>query len=62
MKTGSGEICNEFDIVTGIIDKRKIQGRIGQGKGKIKIETVSGNISLLKLQKKNDFSVSKKRH
>jgi len=45
----SGEIYNDFSTITGTVEKRRIQGKISQGKDNIEIKTNSGNISLSKL-------------
>ena len=47
--TVSGEICSNFNSTIGNVSSRKIEWKIDQGKGNIKIKTISGNISLLKL-------------
>jgi len=44
-----GEICSEFNSTIENVNSRKVEWKIGQGKGNIKIKTISGNISLLKL-------------
>jgi len=49
INTVSGKINTEFDSVVGNIGDKKIQGKIGIGETDIKVKTVSGNISLLKL-------------
>jgi len=48
-KTFSGKIESDFDItVSGKINKREIQGKVGGGGAEVKLSTFSGSIYLKK--------------
>ena len=47
--TGSGGFTSDFDIVSRHLGRRHVEGTIGDGKGRIRLESGSGSIRLLKL-------------
>lgn len=47
-ETGSGGFSTDFEITTRRMGRNHIQGRIGEGKGRIRIEAGSGSVRLLK--------------
>jgi lia operon protein LiaG len=47
-ETGSGGFSTDFEITTRRMGRNHIQGRIGDGKGRIRIEAGSGSVRLLK--------------
>lgn len=47
-ETGSGGFSTDFEITTRRMGRNHIQGRIGDGKGRIRIEAGSGTVRLLK--------------
>lgn len=48
IETGSGGIDSDFDVKLSRIERRALHGTIGTGKGRIKIESGSGSVRLLK--------------
>lgn len=48
LDTGSGEFTVELPLTVTRKEESNLQGKLGSGKGRIEIETGSGNISLLK--------------
>lgn len=46
--TGSGGLQTDFEVATRRVSRRHLQGRIGDGKGQIRIEAGSGTVRLLK--------------
>jgi DUF4097 and DUF4098 domain-containing protein YvlB len=48
LETGSGSIETDFPITVQRHSRDQVQGQIGEGSGRIKIETGSGSIRLLK--------------
>ncbi|MEO7457133.1 MAG: DUF4097 family beta strand repeat-containing protein [Gemmatimonadaceae bacterium] len=49
IETGSGGIDTDFDVKLRRIERRALHGTIGSGKGRIKIESGSGSVRLLKV-------------
>lgn len=47
--TGSGGFQSDFEIVSRRLGRRHVEGTIGNGKGRIRVESGSGAIRLLKL-------------
>jgi lia operon protein LiaG len=47
-ETGSGGFSTDFEITTRRMGRNHISGRIGEGKGRIRIEAGSGSVRLLK--------------
>jgi lia operon protein LiaG len=47
-ETGSGGFQTDFEIVTRRVSRNHVIGRIGEGKGRIRLEAGSGSIRLLK--------------
>lgn len=47
-ETGSGGFSSDFDIVTRRVSRNHIVGRIGDGRGRVRIEAGSGSVRLLK--------------
>lgn len=47
-ETGSGGFSSDFDITTRRLSRNHIEGRIGDGRGRIRIEAGSGSVRLLK--------------
>jgi hypothetical protein len=48
IETGSGGIDTEFDVKVSRIERRALRGTVGDGRGRIRIESGSGNVRLLK--------------
>jgi DUF4097 and DUF4098 domain-containing protein YvlB len=48
IETGSGGIETEFSVQTNRLERNHLRGRIGDGRGRIKIESGSGRVRLLK--------------
>lgn len=48
IETGSGGFDSDFAITTNRFDRNEIRGRIGDGKGRVRIEAGSGRVRLLK--------------
>ena len=48
-ETGSGGFSTDFEIVTRRVSRNHVIGRIGDGKGRVRLEAGSGTIRLLKL-------------
>ena len=48
IETGSGGIDTDFEVKMNRIERRALRGTIGSGKGRIKIESGSGNVRLMK--------------
>jgi DUF4097 and DUF4098 domain-containing protein YvlB len=48
IETGSGAIDTDFDVKVSRIERRALRGTVGDGRGRIKIESGSGNVRLLK--------------
>jgi DUF4097 and DUF4098 domain-containing protein YvlB len=48
VETGSGGFQTDFEITTRRVGRNHIEGRIGDGKGRIRIEAGSGSVRLLK--------------
>jgi lia operon protein LiaG len=48
IETGSGGIDSDFPVQTTKLQRNYLRGRIGDGKGRIKIESGSGHIRLIK--------------
>jgi lia operon protein LiaG len=47
-ETGSGGFSTDFEITTRRFSRNHVEGRIGEGKGRIRIEAGSGTVRLLK--------------
>jgi lia operon protein LiaG len=47
-ETGSGGFQTDFDILTRRLSRNHVQGKIGDGKGRVRLESGSGTIRLLK--------------
>ena len=47
-ETGSGGFSTDFEIVTRRVSRNHVVGRIGDGKGRVRLEAGSGSIRLLK--------------
>lgn len=48
VETGSGGITNDFALTVTRLDRRSLRGKIGSGDGRIRIETGSGGVRILK--------------
>jgi lia operon protein LiaG len=48
-ETGSGGFSTDFEIVTRRVSRNHVLGRIGAGKGRVRLEAGSGSIRLFKL-------------
>lgn len=48
IETGSGGISTDFPVRTSRVERRHLRGTIGDGAGRIRIETGSGSVRLLK--------------
>ena len=48
-ETGSGGFTTDFEITTRRVSRNHVVGRIGDGKGRIRLEAGSGSIRLLKM-------------
>jgi DUF4097 and DUF4098 domain-containing protein YvlB len=48
IETGSGGISTDFPVRTSRVERRSLRGTIGDGAGRIRIETGSGSVRLLK--------------
>jgi hypothetical protein len=48
IETGSGGIDTDFEVKLSRIEKRALRGTIGTGKGRIKIESGSGSVRLIR--------------
>lgn len=48
VETGSGGITNDFALTVTRLDRRSLRGRIGSGDGRIRVETGSGGVRILK--------------
>jgi lia operon protein LiaG len=48
-ETGSGGFSTDFEITTRRVSRNHVAGRIGDGKGRIRLEAGSGSIRLLKM-------------
>jgi hypothetical protein len=48
IETGSGVIDTDFDVKVSRIERRALRGTVGDGRGRIRIESGSGNVRLLK--------------
>lgn len=48
IETGSGGIETDFDVKLSRVERRALHGTIGTGKGRIRIESGSGNVRLIK--------------
>ncbi len=48
IETGSGGIDTDFEVKLSRIERRALRGTIGSGKGRIKIESGSGTVRLMK--------------
>lgn len=48
-ETGSGGFTTDFEITTRRVSRNHVAGRIGDGKGRIRLEAGSGSIRLLKM-------------
>ncbi|MDB4874392.1 MAG: hypothetical protein JWM41_838 [Gemmatimonadetes bacterium] len=48
IETGSGGIESDFPVQTNKVQRNYLRGRIGDGKGRIKIESGSGRVRLIK--------------
>lgn len=48
VETGSGGFQTDFEITTRRVSRNHVEGRIGDGKGRIRIEAGSGSVRLLK--------------
>lgn len=48
IETGSGGVDSDFDVKLNRIEKHALHGTIGAGKGRIKIESGSGHVRLLR--------------
>jgi len=48
IETGSGGIDTDFEVKLSRIERRALRGTIGSGKGRIKIESGSGSVRLMK--------------
>lgn len=49
IETGSGGINTDFDVKLTRIERRALRGTIGTGRGRIKIESGSGSVRLMKI-------------
>ena len=48
IETGSGGIDTDFEVTLSRIERRALRGTIGTGKGRIRIESGSGNVRLMR--------------
>ena len=48
IETGSGGIETDFEVKMSRVERRALRGTIGAGKGRIRIESGSGSVRLLK--------------
>lgn len=48
VETGSGRITSDFAVTVDRFDRRHVRGRIGGGEGKVRVETGSGGVRILK--------------
>ncbi|MFL5605445.1 MAG: DUF4097 family beta strand repeat-containing protein [Gemmatimonadaceae bacterium] len=48
IETGSGGIDTDFEVKVSRMERRALRGTVGDGRGRIKIESGSGNVRLLK--------------
>lgn len=48
IETGSGGISTDFPVRTSRVERRSLRGTIGDGAGRIRVETGSGSVRLLK--------------
>jgi DUF4097 and DUF4098 domain-containing protein YvlB len=48
-ETGSGGFTTDFEITTRRVSRNHVVGRIGDGRGRIRLEAGSGSIRLLKM-------------
>jgi hypothetical protein len=48
IETGSGGIDSDFAVETTRVGRNHLRGRIGDGRGRIKIESGSGSVRLIK--------------
>jgi lia operon protein LiaG len=48
VETGSGGFQTDFEITTRRVSRNHVEGRIGDGKGRVQIESGSGTVRLLK--------------
>jgi lia operon protein LiaG len=48
IETGSGGIESDFAIQTNRVERNHVRGRIGDGRGRIRIEAGSGTVRLIK--------------
>lgn len=48
IETGSGGIDTDFALTVNRYERRHIAGKIGDGRGRIRIESGSGGVKLLK--------------
>ena len=48
VETGSGGFQTDFEITTRRVGRNRVEGRIGDGRGQIRIEAGSGSVRLLK--------------
>jgi len=49
IETGSGGIESDFDVKVSRMERRALRGTIGSGKGRIRIESGSGSVRLVKI-------------
>lgn len=48
IETGSGGIDTDFEVTLSRIERRSLRGTIGTGKGRIRIESGSGHVRLMR--------------
>ena len=48
IETGSGGIDTDFEVKVSRMERRALRGTVGDGRARIKIESGSGNVRLLK--------------
>ena len=48
LKSSSGDITSDFEITTTRIERDTLRGTFGDGKGRIAVETGSGDVRLVK--------------
>ena len=48
VETGSGGFQTDFEIVTRRVGRNHVEGRVGEGKGRVRVEAGSGTVRLLK--------------
>jgi lia operon protein LiaG len=48
IETGSGGFQTDFEITTRRLSRNHVEGRIGDGRGRVRLEAGSGTIRLLK--------------